>query len=549
MVKFTVYLLFLSGIITMLSCSRQKVEFDVWPHSYLVPLEREKSMADGSTDVLNLRTTPGEYEPAVFAVRTDTTTSITLSMKGTGNQPLPEDWCKIQVVKARTDSTPLNRLFDFSGPVKLRPQVPKYFWVTVKPPSEASAGNYTSNINLQAGGTSKDLEINCEVLPFTLKETEISGGAFMAQTDLRAHWFKDMKKHGIDAFQFFTWEWASRSQDVLQAKGEWWDPVPIKIRNKDGELFLDFTTMDTIMNRMGRANMEGPVVVSLGNDHHLFYECRLADEFDIRVDTNMVNGRPITGPPVSKRLDSLFVEGMEQLRNHWDKKGFEQELVILIYDEPTERLLKRSKDRYDLLKKHLPETRIYGVVMNREDWARSMLDQMDITVANGDFKAIKQLTEKYNKDFWVYGGVRGIRNARYLMGLMPWQNEAQGSFFWMYNYWFYNPDNCAVYQHPENPRKLVQSTWWEAIREGRDDLHYLTTAEKLIDEASGTKKKNAQERFNNIKNLIKYGRQGEPPKEIRGNIQKLLEFYNEPRKVRNEIIDIIIDLKNNNKGN
>jgi len=40
--------------------------------------------------------------------------------------------------------------------------------------------------------------------------------------------------------------------------------------------------------------------------------------------------------------------------------------------------------------------------------------------------------------------------------------------FWfrMYNYRGNDPDGCAVYHHPEDPKKLVQTVYQESIREG-----------------------------------------------------------------------------------
>lgn len=183
--------------------------------------------------------------------------------------------------------------------------------------------------------------------------------------------------------------------------------------------------------------------------------------------------------------------------------------------------------------------------MNRQEWAEKMLDQMDIIVANGDFEAMKELAEKYNKDFWIYGAVtKGRkRKARYLMGLLPWIKKTEGSFFWMYNYWSYDPDNCAVYKHPDNPRELVHSTWWQALREGRDDLRYIYTAKKMLEKAYG--KDAAENRIEKLLNdMIRYGSQSTPPDKITEDREELIRFYNEPQKVREELINMMLELNN-----
>jgi hypothetical protein len=234
---------------------------------------------------------------------------------------------------------------------------------------------------------------------------------------------------------------------------------------------------------------------------------------------------------------------MRQLRDHWNSKAYAQELIILIYDEPTERLLERCKHRYDLLKKVIPDIRVYGVVMNRRAWAESMLDQMDIIVANGDFVECRKLAQRHGKGFWIYSGVRDVHEARFEKGFLPWAVEAQGTYFWMYNYWFYNPDGCAVYMHPEEPNKIVRSTTWEGIREGMDDLRYLATAEKLLDRAPERGDINAlRGRLRRLKESVDPRGGISPPRGAGLDESAKLDYYLKPARLRDEVIQIILDL-------
>ena len=263
----------------------------------------------------------------------------------------------------------------------------------------------------------------------------------------------------------------------------------------------------------------------------------------MQIDTSeSLDGKRIIAPAVSPMLDSLFVEGLRQIRDHWQAKAYPQELVVLIYDEPTERLLERCKHRYDLLKTATPDIRVYGVVMDRRAWAESMLDQMDIIVANGDFEECKKLATRYDKGYWIYGSMGNIHVARYERGFLPWRVGAQGTFFWMYNYWFYNPDGCAVYMHPDDPNKIVRSTIWEGIREGMDDLRYLTTAENLIEKAPMAKKAIARKKLESIRNSIEPQDRRRVPAGENLSESILLEYYTESTRIRNDVIDIILEL-------
>jgi hypothetical protein len=110
----------------------------------------------------------------------------------------------------------------------------------------------------------------------------------------------------------------------------------------------------------------------------------IATALDMPIEVSEpIDGKRIKAPKVSPELDKLFVEGLRQIREHWDARGYRQELIVLIYDEPTERLLERCKGRYDLLKTVMPDTRVYGVVtrVNEPQRIRKRTDRADTRTA------------------------------------------------------------------------------------------------------------------------------------------------------------------------
>ena len=498
----------------------------VWARSYLEPMHRDAEAPDNLSGKIVLRVTPGEYEPASFAIRSDKQIQVNVDLSGLeGSDWLPASWCELHRVGSLEKDTAPNRLYEIVPSVELEPGRTEFFWLTVYPPSGARPGTYEGRIFIKAYHEMKQLEITCEVLHFKLVKSPIIGGVFMDETNLPKGWYCDMKEHGLDAIQYF-WAWKTR----VVRRGE--------------EIFLDLSPMERMMADIQASGMKGPVVISLGNDYHLHFERRIAEAFDIPIDTlEMIGGKAEVGPAVSPRLDSLFVRGLRRVRDLWQEKEYPQELVVLIYDEPTERLLARGKNRYDLLKTVMPDTRVYGVVMNRGEWAESMADQCDIIVSNGDFKGCRQVAEKYGKDFWIYGfPLNNIHTSRYDMGVLPWRVGAQGVFFWMYNYYSYDLDNCAVYRHPDDPDKLVRSAPWEGIREGMDDLRYLATAEKFIARSLGEKRRIAQRRLGKLRESIDPRRRRPAPRGEAHDETSRLKHYSEAQRVRGEVIKIILDL-------
>ena len=515
-------------------------------HPWLAPLDRSASAPQSPLTDLVIQTTPGEYEPAAFAVRGHKDISVTVACK---EGSLPLDWVELNRVESRTDSTPLNRLYPLDGEVKIDSAETSYFWLTVHPPDGAKAGKYSGTVLVTAEGQRAELRLECRVLPFKLADNEITAGAFMCLADLPDGWYRDMKQHGIDAIQFFTWEWSVRDTTMLARRGEWVEE-PIAVTRQGDEMVLDFTAMDRIMGGINDAGMKGPVVVSLGNDRFMHYETRIAQVMGLPVDTTVAPTPPgwssrtidFIGPPMSERLDSLFISGIRQLHEHWERQGWPQELIILIYDEPTHGLLARGKQRYDLIKKHYPDTRVYGVVMDKRELAREVAPQCDIIVCNGDFDGCREVAEDLGKDLYVYGGMGATNHARFSMGCMPWRAHSSGVFFWMYNYWFYAPDDCAVYQHPDDWRRLVRSVQWEAIREGVDDLRYFSTAEELISQLPDKRREEALRRLEEIRSSIDPDYQWQPENAAELEPPQLLEHYNTPQKVRSQVIDLILEI-------
>lgn len=518
---------------------------NAWARHWMKPMDRSETPSADLSLTVRIRTTAGEYEPACFAVRSDRNEEIVVSYADpVDGRLLPGGWIDIKCVVPMEDTLKPKRLYDFFEPVVLEKDITRFFWLTLHPPADTKPGQYHGLLELKSATGSINLAVVCEILPFRLEKSPVKAGAFMCLVDLPDGWYKDMKEHGLDAIQFFTWEWGIRGRETL-GQSRSWALDAMEIINVDGKLVIDFRIMDDIMEDLGAAGMQGPVVISLGNDHHLFYEVAIAEQFGLPIDTSeAIGGKRVIAPPVSPQLDRLFLEGLRQIRDHWEEKDYPQELVVLIYDEPTERLLERCKNRYDLLKTVMPDYRVYGVVMNKREYSLSMIDQMDIIVCNGDFPGNRDVAEEYGKGYWVYGfPLRSIASSRYDMGCMPWRLDAEGVFFWQYNYWFYSPDYCAVYRHPTNPSKLVSSANWEAIREGTDDLRYFATAEKLLKSAPTGKKERLREKLDKIKLSLKPGRfrQAYPEGETHDEMT-VLEDYLIPQAIRDQVIEVILEI-------
>jgi hypothetical protein len=218
------------------------------------------------------------------------------------------------------------------------------------------------------------------------------------------------------------------------------------------------------------------------------------------------------------RLNELLKELMLAIREHARRMRW-PELVFLIYDEPTERLMAEHENRYRFIKSFWPELRIYGVTMNRLEWARAIAHMVDIFVANGDFARIRGLADKTGKPFWLYGSAasRNAASLRHSMAWTPWKFRAEAAWFWAYNYSAGDPyddfdgplaeSTASMVWPPRRPDgPLVFAVSWEGLREAADDTRYLQTLEWMLARAPGERSERVRAELAAMRESVPTGR-------------------------------------------
>jgi len=248
------------------------------------------------------------------------------------------------------------------------------------------------------------------------------------------------------------------------------------------------------------AGLTGPVIIALGNDSNGFYEqalCRLykrslADKPSQRGRTSRLAAMD------DEVINRAYKEGIRQLNALVKSKPNWPEVVLLHYDEPTERLMPEATLRYKQIKEVAPGMRVYGVTMNRLSWAKMLAPISDILVCNGDYAEIAALGRQTGKEVWGYSGaqaVTGFGGGRFDMGLPLYRYDLRGHWFWCYDYYVGDPwnefdgftgDADWVVAYPGATRgQHVPTLAWEGIREAYDDIRYAATLEKLLAEKQG----------------------------------------------------------------
>lgn len=371
-------------------------------------------------------------------------------------------------------------------PLPLPRGMNRQFWLDVSVPESAAAGGYMGEIVVTSKGRpAVKRTLTVRVRPYELEEpTDRFIGAFCANAIVPdRQTFADWKDHGVTGMLWF------------------WSSLPWEMKVDRGKLVCDFSKTEKVIDDRVAAGLTGPVVIALGNDRSGFYEqalCRLYDR--PLADKSSRGGRTARVARLDDEvINRAYKEGIGQLSALVKTKAHWPEVVLLHYDEPTERLMAEATLRYTQIKEVAPELRVYGVTMNRLSWAKMLAPISDILVCNGDYAEISALGQETGKEVWGYSGaqaVTGFGGSRFNMGLRLYRYKLGGHWFWCYDYYVGDPwnefdgftgDANWVVAYPGTTRgRHIPTLAWEGIREAYDDLRYAATLEKLLAKRQGT---------------------------------------------------------------
>ncbi|KPK83922.1 MAG: hypothetical protein AMJ81_06930 [Phycisphaerae bacterium SM23_33] len=348
-------------------------------------------------------------------------------------------------------------------------------------------GDYAIQAKLEGGPDRPGLAratIRLRVLPFRLADAWERGyvfGAFCAGADFSQAQYAEMKAHGIEAI---LWFWGHYGLDVL---------------NEEGKLRMDFAALDRSVSRFQKAGLRGPIVLALGNDSSGHFEREICKVFNLpmqpRVDRR---GKTVQVAVLDNpKIEELMVEALRQLFDHAKAQKW-PEVVILPYDEPTERLMDEHRRMARLFRQHFPKVRLYGVTMNRLQWAE-MVSDTDILVSNGDFARIRALATERKKSAWFYGSVttaQGYAGCRWGYGLRTYAYGPDGMWFWCYNFYVGDPWNDFDGSTPDSSWVIcwpplaagaasVETLAYEGLREAVDDVRYAISLENMLTRIHG----------------------------------------------------------------
>jgi hypothetical protein len=372
-------------------------------------------------------------------------------------------------------------------PLPLARGMSRQFWIDVSVPESATAAEYQGEIIVRSEGRPAiQRELTVRVRPYVLQEpSDRFIGAFCANAIVPdRETFADWKAHGVEGMLWF------------------WSSLPWRMKLEEGKLVCDFSRTENLIDDRVAEGLTGPVVIALGNDRNGFYEQHLCHLYDRPLaEKEPVHGRAARVAQLDDEvINQAYQEGIRQFDALVESKAEWPEVILLHYDEPTERLMPEAALRYRQIKEVAPEMRVYGVTMNRLRWAEQVAPICDILVCNGDFAEIAALAREKKKEAWGYSAVTavaGFGGGRFSAGYRLYRYDLGSHWFWSYDFsvgdtWnefdgFTGDANWVSVYPGRTWNQHVPTLAWESLREARDDHRYGATLEKLLAENPGAR--------------------------------------------------------------
>ena len=466
---------------------------------------KSRPRADERITALQITATPGEFEPAHFALyplRKLPGSRVTVSaFAGPGAATIPAQAADVRLVRCwpqRTDWRAktfhvIPELLEQVAAADLEQGVAQQFYVIVRVPDACPAGHYRAAVRLHTGGESTDaLDLRLQVLPFKLRTPPgIVWGLYpdtgrwpQFPPDQVEREMVEFKEHGINALMLYPLGFS-----------EW--------SYANGKVSADFTRFREQMRLYHKVGFDGVMVVSIQGG-----------ESFVRRLIGAASAEP-TPAFVAAYRQMLALLRQESVDGQWP------EHCLHSVDEPSGGERGESAVRTLRLIKEAGfktfNTCYSGFVRERLDpyldyrcYNNIAFGHMRTPEAAAD---LRRETLAAGDHFWWYGTGCYTNGAfiqdgnvianRFMAGYHFWRTGATGAWSWT----FLRPkgsayddfdgasqrehkDACIAYPTPDG-KGLVPTLQWEGIREGVDDYKYLYTLKALVEQAGRSPKARA----------------------------------------------------------
>lgn len=465
----------------------------------------------------------GEFEPITFglhALKNMKDVSVSVSdLAGPSGTKIPATAFDIRLARnmlIRTEkcSNTCRRtpsILDPFKPFSVKAGRTRWVWLTVKVLSSQPAGKYAGKVRFAAvNAKAVELPLTVEVLPFELPKNNIPTGMYwhlgtIEYPENMEKQFQDMVDHGMTTIMYYT-----GPSVYYEIQGD--------------KVVLDTKHFDKMMTAFMKVFPKSAVFTWRSNslDWHI--------------------------PSGNKKLEAAYKDMIAKLLEHCRKKGYPRPLFGPL-DEPHahEEMLERFQRLAGLIKQ-VPGAEVEVTLIPRA--ANTLKNCVDWRFYGG-MPTFQKMLDTYDDGdkLCMYNMNRSQRTAlgdRFAFGLTAWRVKPAAIGLWAYQWPMedafndldgFSRDWCYTYPHKTGPLPTVE---WEAIREGVDDLKYLTLLERLADTARKSNDSKRQAAAGRADELMRCIRELNDPKKLESHPAMF-------RRIRKSVIKQILLLMEKSK--
>ncbi len=391
---------------------------------------------------------------------------------------------------------------------ELKPGYNQPYWISVKVPDNAPAGEYKGNVTISSGRHTLSLPISLQVRSFEIpKKISLRSSFWMFRDQInRFYNLDEVKIEDYMKWIDLALEYRLNPIDVYEGRcSQYLDIVKTDPVTKETDLneTPDWSKWDTYMEHMVKG---GASTIHLGVSHHqgAYFATKQY---------------PVSSPEQIAKVD----KSIEIARKHYIEKGVYDLHYMQLRDETSE---PASLNVYRAVYKDMPDVKVLLTAPSEE--ARECL-RIPTPLTPSYNKQWQDEVVKKGGEYWWYVCV-GPSDRRYANLFIDqravqhrawwwqtWTNHVDGLLYWGLNFykWYQDPilgtmkprtdpmpdinaidfspiesapgDGFSIYPGA-TPDKPLPSIRLEIMRDGEEDYEYLVMLEKLVKANHGNKK-------------------------------------------------------------
>ena len=455
--------------------------------------------------VLSVAAAPGEYEPVNFMVYAIDSpmnrVSVSVSDLHGENGMITADACDVRLVLRRLmrdiytfppeRSTIVSRFLLANQPVAIPAGTFREYHLIVHVPEGQAPGVYRGAVTIETAAEEKQIiPLVLEVRPLKLGQTapNLYGMYYRFPSD-EAEW-PGLERELVDIYE--------HGGRMLKSN------LGLGYALEGDAVVVDVGRLRRGLGLLAKHGYKGPMPVSTGAET----VARLL-RYDPVADYEDTAAREAFFQAVAKGMKALeqlnheFPQ-FELMPTHMDEVFGRDRLPR--YIRLTE-AVRRATDLRVYITLHNDPKRNVGPLMEQID---PFVDVrcynghvMDSWIQAGNkFEDLAREMETAGDEAWLYHNIRGsffpAEWTRLVNGFYLWISPIKIHVPWMYYAYQMNPMDCTdgpqsrggdfayAVPDPDNAAAMIPTRHWEAYREGVDDMRYLRTLERLVEEHAGT---------------------------------------------------------------